>query len=147
LSDSAQRVIWLVRKRRPDITSVHFATFVLRVSAIAFAGIGAAFLLAPASMGAFVGISLAGASADNDIRAVYGGLQLGCGALLWVASSRPEWLRPGLFAQLILFAGLAAGRVVSWVAVGFPDLLGLALHAAEVLAIAAGVTALLRLRR
>ena len=73
---------------------MRFAALVLRASALAFFGIGAAFLVAPASMAGFVGISSGGASADNDIRAVYGGLQLACGALLWTASRRIEWLRP-----------------------------------------------------
>ena len=98
-------------------------------------------------MAGFVGISLAGASADNDMRAVYGGLQVACGALLWAASLRTAWLRPGLVAQLVLFAGLATGRIVSWGVVGLPDVLGIGLHAAEVLALATGVAALLRLQR
>ena len=126
---------------------MQFATFVLRASALAFFGVGAAFLVAPASMAGFVGISLGDASADNDMRAVYGGLQLACGALLWTASRRIEWLRPGLFAQLVLFAGLATGRIVSWGVVGLPDALGIVLHAAELLALAAGFAAWLRMRR
>ena len=117
----------------------------LRACALAFAGIGGAFLVAPSAMGRFVDLSLIGATADNDIRAVYGGLQIALGGLLWAASCRDEWLRPGLYAQLILFSGLAAGRFVSWAVVGPPGTLGLALHAAEVLAIVAGLLCVRRL--
>ena len=49
---------------------MQFAVFVLRVSALAFLGIGLAFLVAPSAMGARVGVSLAGAIADNDVRHV-----------------------------------------------------------------------------
>ncbi len=121
------------------------ARLLLRASALAFAGIGVAFLVAPSAMGRFVDVSLTGATADNDVRSVYGGLQIACGALLWSASRRDEWLRPGLLAQLILFSGLAGGRFVSWAVVGLPDTLGLALHGAEVLAIVAGLLCLQRL--
>ena len=117
----------------------------LRACALAFAGIGGAFLVAPNAMGGFVELSLVGATADNDVRAVYGGLQIALGGLLWAASCRDEWLRPGLYAQLILFSGLAAGRFVSWAVVGLPDDLGLALHAAEGIAIIAGVLCLRKL--
>ena len=72
------------------------ARWLLRASALAFAGIGAAFLIAPTTMGHFVDVSVTGVTADNDVRGVYGGLQIACGTLLWSASQRNEWLRPGL---------------------------------------------------
>jgi len=125
---------------------VGFARLVLRLSALASAGIGAAFLFEPTAMAGFVGVSVSGATADNDVRAVYGGLQLGCAAVLWGAPVRPEWIHLGLLAQILLFCGLALGRFVSWSAVGLPDALGLGLHAAELVAIGAGLAALLRLR-
>lgn len=123
-----------------------FARLVLQLSALAFAGIGAAFLFAPAAMAGFVGVSFSGATTDNDVCAVCGGLQLGCAAILWAASIRADWLHLGLLAQILLFSGLSLGRFVSWIAVGLPDALGLGLHAAELVAIGAGLAALLRLR-
>jgi len=125
---------------------VNFARLVLRASAVVFAGIGASFVVAPSSMGSLVGVSLSGVTADNDVRAVYGGLQVGCGAVLWASSLRSEWLRPGLFAQVILFSGLAMGRIVSSGVVGTPGALGLILFAAELVALGAGLTALLHRR-
>lgn len=105
--------------------------FVLVASALAFAGIGLAFLIDPAAMARHVGLALEGPTADNDVRAVYGGLQLGCAAFLLLCAIRPAWHAPGLLAQLLLFGGLVTARLVSWAAVGLPSRLGLALHAAE----------------
>jgi hypothetical protein len=122
-----------------------FARMVLFVSALAFLGIGAPFLVAPVEMTGFVGVSLAGATADNDVRAVYGGLQIACGLILLVCASRAAWLRLGLMTQLVLFAGLAGGRFVSWTVAGMPGPVGLGLHAAELVALAFGLVALWRL--
>lgn len=114
---------------------------VLFGSALAFAGIGVAFLIAPDAMAAHVGVSLSGATADNDVRAVYGGLQIGVGAFLAICGLRPDWHAPGLAAQLVTFAGLAGARFLSWLAVGVPDGLGLLLHGAELLGIGLGLLA------
>ena len=111
---------------------------VLLGSALPFAAIGLAFLLAPGQMAGFVGVSLAGATADADVRAVYGGLQLGCAAVLVTAASRPHWWRPGVAAQLALYGGLAGARFVSLPIAGVPSALGLALHAGELLGVVAG---------
>ena len=112
------------------------------LAALAFAGIGAAFLVGPEAMGRHVGVSLAGAIADNDVRAVYGGLQLACGALLLLFARERRWLRAGLLAQIVLFAGLVAGRCVSLALVGSPGTLGLVLHGCELLGLLAGVLCL-----
>jgi hypothetical protein len=118
-----------------------FARLVLALSGLAFAAIGVPFLLAPAATAARVDVSLAGALADNDVRAVYGGLQVGCAAFLLWCAARSERVRLGLAAQLLLFGGLFAGRVASWLAVGLPPPLGLALHAGEALGLACGLVA------
>ena len=119
---------------------------VLAASALAFGGIGLAFLLDPVGMAARVGVGLTGTIADNDVRAVYGGLQLGCGAFLALCATRPTWYGPGLMAQLLLFGGLAAARFVSVAAVGLPGTLGLVLHAGEITGLGFGLCALHRLR-
>ena len=123
------------------------ARLVLRLSALPFAGIGLAFLLAPEGMARHVGVSLAGATANHDVRAVYGGLQLGCAALLLWGAARPERVRFALVAQLLLYAGLAGARLVAWAQVGAPSALGLALHAGEGLGLTAAWLALRGLRR
>jgi hypothetical protein len=124
---------------------VSFARAVLALSALPFAGIGLGFLLFPAALGAQVGVSLADATAEHDVRAVYGGLQLGCAALLALGAARDERVRFALVAQLLLYGGLAGARGLAWLAAGPPGGLGLALHAAELAAFAAGCVALRRL--
>jgi hypothetical protein len=124
---------------------VGLARAVLWLSAAAFAAVGGAFLVAPASMGARVGLSLAGALADSDVRAVYGGLELGCAALLAYGALEAGRVRLALAAQLCLFGGLAVARAVSWLAAGWPGPLGVALHAAELAGLAAGWVARRRL--
>jgi hypothetical protein len=128
------------------VSAERFARLVLWLSAVAFAAIGAAFLLAPEAMAARVGVSLAGATAANDVRAVYGGLQLGIAAFLAWCVRRPDALRAGLAAQLFTFGGLAAARFVSMLLDGQPGALGLALHAAEIAGFACGGIARARLR-
>jgi hypothetical protein len=118
---------------------------VLAGSALAFLGVGALFLLDPAGMARHVGVGVLGATADNDVRAVYGGLQLGCGAFLLLCALRSEWHAAGLAAQLLLFGSLVAARVLSWLVVGLPETLGLALHAAEAGALVLGWLAWRRL--
>jgi len=118
-----------------------FARAVLALSALPFAAIGLAFLLQPKAMARLVGVDLTDATADADVRAVYGGLQLGCAFLLALAASRPRWVVPGLVARLALYGGLAAARFVSYALVGLPSPLGLGLHAGELLGLACGVIA------
>lgn len=120
---------------------------VLYGSSLAFAGIGALFLYDPAGMATRVGLGLTGAIADNDVRAVYGGLQLGCAAFLALCAARPAWHAPGLAAQLLSFGGLFGARCVSLVAVGSPGPLGLFLHGAEGVGLVLGLLAWRRLRR
>lgn len=124
-----------------------FARLVLGLAALPFLGIGFAFLLAPAALAARVDVALGSATADHDVRAVYGGLQLGCAALLAWGAARPERVRFALAAQLLLYGGLAGARLVAWAAVGAPGSFGLALHAGEALGFGAAWLALRRLRK
>jgi hypothetical protein len=120
---------------------VRFARLVLALSALAFGGIGVAFLAAPAAMGGIVGVEIRGALADGDVRAVYGGLPLGCAVFLARCALERRWLRAGLTAQLCLFAGLAGGRLVGLAIAGAPGPLGLGLLAAEGTAFGCGIWA------
>jgi len=124
-----------------------FARLVLVLSAVPFACIGAAFLLFPAEMSSLVGVSFSGATADADIRAVYGGLQLGCAVVLLLAAANPARHRFGLLIQMILYGGLAASRFVAYAIAGLPSPLGLSLHVAELLGFATGLLAWQRLAR
>jgi len=82
---------------------MRLARFVLAASAVPFAASGLAFLIAPLAMSARIGSVLGDATADSEARAVYGGLQLACAALLaWAARGSAPRLRAGLVAQLSL---------------------------------------------
>lgn len=76
-----------VRKTR----GMRLARLVLAGSALPFLAIGLAFLVAPQELAAHLGVALINATADNDARAVYGGLELACGALLALAAGSVAW--------------------------------------------------------
>lgn len=124
------------------------ARIVLLLSALPFLAIGVAFLLDPGGMAAHVGLSLRGTIADSDVRAVYGGLQIACGALLGLGcvAVRHASVRAALRVQILLFAGLAGARLFSLVRVGSPGELGWKLLAAEAVGLLFGVAAQRRLR-
>jgi len=111
------------------------------LSALPFAGIGLAFVTLPLEMGRLVGLDVTNVTADNDLRGVYGGLSLGCAALLAWCGLHETRVEFGVRAQLLLYGGLAAGRVVSLVVAGVPDALGLMLQAGELVAVACGLSA------
>jgi hypothetical protein len=123
------------------------ARAVLVLSALAYGGVGVGFLVAPATLGSWLGVSLSGATADNDVRAVYGGLGVGIAAWCLASAARPSWIRPALSLVAVTLACMAAARVVSWLRVGFPEPIGFALHAAEGVGFLAALVALRRLER
>jgi hypothetical protein len=126
---------------------LRLARWVLALSGVPFVAIGLAFLVDPAAMGAHIGLALADATAANDVRAVYGGLQVGLGALLWACASRARWVTGGVAALLATFGGLVAGRVVSLLVDGMPAPLGLLLHAGELAGLLGGIAAAAALAR
>ena len=122
------------------------ARLVLLLSLPAYGGVGILFLIAPAWAGSWVGLELTGASADSDVRAVYGGMSLGVAGFLAWASRREDWYLPGIAVQVLTMGALAGARFWSWLWVGLPSGLGLALHAAELVGFAAGLWAWRSLR-
>jgi len=124
---------------------MHFTRLVLLLSAVPFAAIGAAFVAAPARMARYVDVSISGPTADADVRAVYGGLQLACAVVLLLAAKRPDRYRFGIQIQLCLYGGLAIARLASYPLAGWPSTLGAWLHVGEVAAFAFVVAAWRRL--
>ena len=84
--------------------------------AIVFVGVGAAFLLIPGKYAEVLEISLPTAMARMDVRATYGGLELGFGIFLILCAVRREWVRPGLWALALATGGFAAGRLIGLLA-------------------------------
>ena len=87
-------------------------------SALIFVDVGAGFLLIPRQFGGVLELSLPTAMARTDVRATYGGLELGFGIFLILCVVRREWIRPGLWALALTVGGFAIGRVVGFVAEG-----------------------------
>ncbi len=88
-----------------------FQRLVLAVSALVFLGIGLVFLAAPESLLPRVNITAPPGTALTDIRAVYGGLDLGVGIFLVFCIVRRQ-VRLGLAASGFTFGGLACARLI-----------------------------------
>ena len=84
-----------------------FSIFVLVLAALGFLGFGAWLLVDP--VGGLAGVGIAGTTAAGvvELRAFYGGLEVGLGLFLLLCSARPDWRVPGLW--LVLLSNLAIG--------------------------------------
>jgi hypothetical protein len=94
--------------------------FLLGLTALVFAGIAVASLVAPRTMAEGLGYSLESVDALSEFRAVYVGLWLATAVLMVVALRR---VREAVLADLcaILVLGQTVGRVVSLVLDGMPS--------------------------
>lgn len=82
---------------------------ILVIAAATFAFFGLTFLVNPAGMASVVELHPATSTSTTDIRAVYGGLELGIAALL--SAALRTRVREGLLMATILFGGLLLGRI------------------------------------
>jgi uncharacterized membrane protein len=87
-------------------------------SAVIFVAVGAGFLIVPKQYANILEISLPTAMARTDVRATYGGLELGFGIFLILCTVRREWIRPGLWALALTVSGFATGRLFGFLAEG-----------------------------
>jgi len=81
------------------------------IAALIFTGFGVWFLIKPTAL-AGIGIEATGASARTDIRATYGGFELGVAAFLFWCAYREDWHHVGLIAATLFVAGFGVGRGV-----------------------------------
>jgi hypothetical protein len=86
---------------------------VLWLSALVFAVFGVLFYFDPAGWGAKVDLGATTPTARTEIRAMYGGFELGVAAFLAWCALDPSRVRIGLVAALCMFAGVALGRGTS----------------------------------
>lgn len=102
------------------------------------------FLLNPDFL-SHAGLELVRSAGAVEIRAFYGGLELGIAAFLAVCAFRGAWHRVGLVAQVAMFGGLASGRLLGLALdPGGIEALMVALTAAEGLGAVVGLVALRR---
>ncbi|WP_438028138.1 DUF4345 domain-containing protein [Sorangium sp. So ce233] len=120
---------------------MRLAPLSLWMAAAAFAAAGLAFLAAPGLL-TLVDLSPATPTASSDVRAIFGGLELGVAALLAICARRPAWYRAGLTAQALTFGGLALGRLLSLALDGLPRPVTFALWGPEIAGAALAIAAL-----
>lgn len=89
-----------------------FPRFSLGVTGLLFVGLGVAFLIDPHRMADLVGIRTDRARHLIEVRAMYGGFEIGLGLFFLVAIGRTRWIRAALAAQTLGFSGLAGGRLI-----------------------------------
>ena len=88
-----------------------FARIVLLIQIAALLVLGLAYFIRPEEMASFSGALLMGNAAVTEVRAYYGGLQLGLAAYLVMALLRLDLLRPALLLLVLLYSVLALVRV------------------------------------
>ena len=87
---------------------------VIAVIGVFFAGMGCYALAAPTAIIRPFGITLGGAAARSEVRAVYGGFGLAIAGVLGYAAVAGDDLRTGIVITVgIALAGMAFGRLVS----------------------------------
>ena len=87
------------------------APWVLGLAGLGFLGFGVAIVLAPAAVLGGVGIT-GSAAGLVELRAFYGGLELGLGGFLLACARRPDWRRAGLWLVALGNGGIAAARLL-----------------------------------
>ena len=88
-----------------------FARIVLLIQIAALVLLGLAYFIRPEEMASFSGALLMSAAAVTEVRAFYGGLQLGLAAFLAMALLRLDLLRPELTLLVLLYSALAVARI------------------------------------
>lgn len=124
-----------------------FVRVVLWLCGLGFMGFGVAFMLDPLGTLATTGVQQSGDLAAAELRAFYGGLELGLGALILASDRAPHHRYYGLLLAFGSYGGIAVGRAIGMIAgsVGTPFLWS-ALAVETALALMA-LAALQRLKR
>jgi len=80
-----------------------------------------------------VGVRATNATGRTELRAMYGGMELGFGVFFAMAARRPEWRRPALTAVACAVGALGVTRIATSVAEG-ADAMSYALAGPEIVA-------------
>ena len=109
-----------------------FQRIVLVLGAAGFAGFGLIFAVAPEMLARQIDLGIASPAARTDVRAVYGGLEIGIAVFLFWCASAPHRVRFGLIALTTCFGAVFAARLLGIILDGSLDPLTLSLLAVEV---------------
>ena len=85
---------------------------VLAASTLVFIGFGGWLFMVPEAL-AGLGIQLLEPAARIDVRATYGGMELGFAAFLTLCLWHDEWVRTGLVALVCVCAGFGLARLLA----------------------------------
>jgi hypothetical protein len=88
-----------------------FPILLLTLAGVGFLGFGVCLIVDPAGGLATVGIAALNPAGLIELRALYGGLELGLGVFLLLCVARPDWRRPGLWAVLLGNGGIGLTRL------------------------------------
>ncbi len=88
-----------------------FARVVLVIQLLALAGLGLAYFVRPHEMANLSGMLLMSPAAATDMRAFYGGLQIGLAAFIGLALARLDLTRAALTLLVLLYSSLALARI------------------------------------
>jgi hypothetical protein len=87
------------------------ARVILLIQLLALAGLGLAYFVRPHEMANLSGMLLMAPAAATDVRAFYGGLQLGLAAFIGLALLRLDLTRAALTLLVLLYCSLALARI------------------------------------
>ena len=90
-----------------------FPIVLLTLAGLGFLGFGTWLLIDPAGGLATVGIAAQSPAGLIELRALYGGLELGLGCFLLLCANWPEWRRPGLWAVVLGNGGIGLTRLAA----------------------------------
>lgn len=94
------------------------ARLVLAVAALAFLAFGLACLIAPTPVFASFGLPVGPDPWTTELRAFYGGLEIGLGLLLGRCALREDWQSFGLWLVICAYGGIGLARLVAMVVDG-----------------------------
>lgn len=114
----------------------------LAMAALVFAWVGLNGLFAPAAIAGPVEMVVASASANNEIRANYGGMHLAMSALFLIGAICATFRWTATVVLTLFTGGLVAGRLLSVVLDGAPNAFVMQLLITEATAAASGAALL-----
>ncbi|MBI3200817.1 MAG: DUF4345 domain-containing protein [Myxococcales bacterium] len=120
---------------------------VLLALAAGFIAFGVAFLLAPQKLAAYADVSTTSRLGLVELRAFYGGVQLGLGVFLAVTAMRREWQLPGLLCALLSLLGVFGARIYALTAEGWPGAMVLVFLAIELAGVVAAGFGLMKIKQ
>ena len=120
---------------------------VLLALAASFIAFGVAFLLAPQKLAAYADLSTTSRLGLVELRAFYGGVQIGLGVFLAVAAMRREWQLPGLVCALLSLLGVFGARIYALTAEGWPGAMVLVFLAIELAGVVAAGFGLMKIKQ